>query len=214
MELFLDTAKVEEIKEANSWGILDGVTTNPSHIANTGRRWKEVVEEICSIVDGPISVESVSTEAEAIIKESREIAKIHPNIVVKIPCIVEGIKAISVLSKEGVKTNATLNFTAGQALLAAKAGAAYVSPFVGRLDNNCEEGMELVAKTRQIYDNYGYETKIIIAAVRGPLHVIEGALMGADVATMQINVLQMLFEHPMTDEGLAKFLKDWEKVPK
>ncbi len=214
MEIFLDTARVEEIKEAYSWGIVDGVTTNPTHIAETGKPWREVVEEICSIVDGPISVEAVSTQADKIIEEAREISKIHPNIVVKIPCIREGIKAMTVLSKEGIKINATLNFSLGQAILVAKAGATYVSPFVGRLDAIGEEGMELVRNIKTVYENYGYKTKIIVSAVRHPIHVLKAALIGADVVTMRFAILKLLFEHPLTDIGLERFLKDWEKVPK
>ncbi len=214
MKFFIDTAKVEEIREAVSWGILDGVTTNPSHIAATGRRFKEVVEEICSIVDGPISVEVGSTSAPEIIEEARGIAGMHKNIVVKVPVVVEGIKAMKVLSAEGVRINATLNFSAAQALLAAKVGAAYISPFVGRLDEFGHYGMELVQQIRTMYDNYGFDTEIIVAAVRNPLHVLDAALMGADITTMRFDVMRQLFEHPLTDSGLDKFLSDWAKVPK
>lgn len=214
MKFFIDTAKVEEIREAASWGILDGVTTNPSHIAATGRRFKEVVEEICSIVDGPISVEVGSTSAPEIIEEARGIAGMHKNIVVKVPVVVEGIKAMKVLSAEGVRINATLNFSPAQALLAAKVGAAYISPFVGRLDEFGHYGMELVQQIRTIYDNYGFGTEIIVAAVRNPLHVLDAALMGADITTMRFDVMRQLFEHPLTDSGLDKFLSDWAKVPK
>lgn len=214
MQFFIDTARVEEIREANSWGILDGVTTNPTHIADAGRPFLEVVKEICSIVDGPISAEAVSLDAEGMVREARELADIHKNIVVKIPLIKEGIKAIKVLSKEGIKTNATLGFSPAQALLAAKVGATYVSPFIGRLDYVSHEGMEVVRQIRTIYDNYGFDTKIIVSAVRHPLHVLEAALVGADVTTMRFNIMEMLFNHPMTDIGLKKFLEDWEKVPK
>ncbi|MBM4047390.1 MAG: fructose-6-phosphate aldolase [Planctomycetes bacterium] len=213
MKFFLDTASVKEIKEAYSWGILDGVTTNPSHIAKEGRRWREVVDEICELVDGPISVEAVSTEADALIKEARSIARIHKNIVVKIPLIKAGIQATKVLSQEGIKTNVTLNFSPSQALLAAKVGATYISPFVGRLDNIGHFGMELVRQIKTIYDNYGFETEIIVAAARHPLHVLEAALIGADITTMRFEIMQMLFDHPLTDIGLAKFLEDWKKVP-
>lgn len=214
MEIFLDTAKVEEIKEALDWGILDGVTTNPTHIRDTERPFREVVEEICTLVKGPVSVEAVSLKAEEIVEEARSLSKIGPNVVVKIPCIREGIKATSILSREGIKVNATLNFSPGQAILAAKAGATYVSPFIGRLDGISQEGMELVRQIRCIYDNYGYKTKIIVSAVRHPMHVIEAGLCGADVVTMRFNILQLLFEHPLTERGLKKFLEDWEKVPK
>lgn len=213
MKFFLDTASVKEIKEAYSWGILDGVTTNPSHIAKEGRRWREVVDEICELVDGPISVEAVSTEADALIEEARGIARIHENIVVKIPLIKAGIRATKVLSQEGIKTNVTLNFSPSQALLAAKVGATYISPFVGRLDNIGHLGMELVRQIKTIYDNYGFETEIIVAAARHPLHVLEAALIGADITTMRFEIMQMLFDHPLTDIGLAKFLEDWKKVP-
>ena len=214
MRFFIDTAKVEEIREAASWGVLDGVTTNPSHIAATGRRFGEVVEEICSIVDGPISVEVGSTTAPQMIEEARHIARMHRNIVVKVPVILEGIKAMNVLSAEGIRINATLNFSAAQALLAAKVGAAYISPFVGRLDDAGHYGMELVQQIRTIYDNYGFNTEIIVAAVKNPLHVLDAALVGADVTTMRFDIMRQLFEHPMTDSGLAQFLKDWQKVPK
>ncbi|MBN1557893.1 MAG: fructose-6-phosphate aldolase [Lentisphaerae bacterium] len=214
MELFLDTAMIDEIKEAWSWGILDGVTTNPTHVAASGKKFYEVLEEICGIVDGPISAEVVGLKAEDMVKEAEDLVKIHKNIVVKIPVIREGIKAMSILSKQGVKINATLNFNASQALLAAKAGAAYISPFVGRLDAINEAGMDLVDKIRTIYDNYGYDTKIIVAAIRHPEHVLQAALIGAEVCTMRFDVMQKLYDHPLTDIGLDMFLKDWEKVPK
>lgn len=213
MKFFLDTANINEIKEANSWGIIDGVTTNPTHVSKEGRDFKELIEEICSIVDGPISAEVVSTNCEGMLKEARELAKLHKNIVIKIPTIPEGVKAIKVLTAEGIKTNATLIFSAMQAFLVAKVGATYSSPFVGRLDAVGHEGMELVQQTRQIYDNYGYDTQIIVAAVRHPLHVLEAALIGADVTTMRFDVMEQLFKHPLTDTGLAQFLADWKKVP-
>ena len=214
MKFFIDTAKVEEIKEASSWGILDGVTTNPSHIAATGKPFLEVVHEICSLVDGPISVEVGSTTTAEMIEEARSIARMHKNIVVKVPVILEGIKAMKVLSAEGIKINATLNFSAAQALIAAKVGAAYISPFVGRLDDAGHYGMELVQQIRTIYDNYNFGTEIIVAAVRDPLHVLDAALAGAHITTMRFEIMRKLFEHPMTDTGLAQFLSDWEKVPK
>lgn len=213
MQFFLDTAKVEEIRKGMEWGIVDGVTTNPTHIADAGRPFLEVVKEICSIVDGPISVEVISTESKGMVKEAEEIASLHPNIVVKIPLIEEGIKAIKELSEKDVRTNATLNFSPTQALLAAKVGATYVSPFVGRLDAVGHTGMELVRQIREIYDNYGFATQIIVAAVRHPLHVLEAALTGADVATMRYEIMKALFEHPLTDIGLERFLEDWKKVP-
>jgi transaldolase len=214
MKFFIDTAKVEEIREALSWGILDGVTTNPSHIAATGRHFLEVVEDICSIMDGPVSVEVGSTTAPEMIEEARRIAAMHRNIVVKVPVILEGIKAMKVLSAEGIKINATLNFSAPQALIAAKVGAAYISPFVGRLDDGGHYGMDLVQQIKTIYDNYDFRTEIIVAAVRNPLHVLDAALAGAHIATMRFDIMRALFEHPMTDAGLEMFLKDWAKVPK
>ena len=214
MKLFIDTAMIDEIKEASSWGILDGVTTNPTHVAASGKKFLDVIEEICSIVDGPISAEAVSLDAEGIIKEAKEISRIHKNIVVKVPVIREGIKATKQLSEMGIKTNLTLNFSASQALLAAKAGANYISPFVGRLDYINQVGMDLVRQIKQIYGNYGYQTEIIVAAVRHPEHVLQSALIGADICTMRFDIMQMLYDHPMTDQGLEMFLKDWEKVPK
>lgn len=214
MEFFIDTAKVDEIKEAKSWGILDGVTTNPTKLAQAGRPFMEVVQEICEIIDAPVSVEVVSTEADQIIDEARKLATIHENIVVKVPLIKEGIKAVSVLSAEGIKTNVTLNFSPSQALLAAKVGATYISPFVGRLDEISHNGMELVQQIKTIYGNYGYRTKIIVAAARHPCHVLEAALIGADVTTMTFEIMENLFKHPLTDIGLEMFLNDWKKVPK
>lgn len=214
MKLFIDTAMIDEIKEAWSWGIVDGVTTNPTHVAASGKKFLTVIEEICAVVDGPISAEAVSLDAEGIIKEARAISKIHKNIVVKVPVIREGFKAVKKLTEMGIKTNMTLNYSASQALLAAKVGAAYISPFVGRLDYINQEGMELVRQIRQIYCNYGYKTEIIVAAIRHPEHVLQSALIGADVCTMRFDIMKMLFDHPMTDIGLEQFLKDWEKVPK
>jgi len=214
MEFFIDTAKVDEIKEAISWGIVDGVTTNPTKLAQAGRTLMDVVEEICRIIDGPVSVEAVSPQAGQIIEEARKLAALHENIVVKVPLIKEGIKAVKVLSAEGIKTNVTLNFSPSQALLAAKVGATYVSPFVGRLDEISHHGMELAQQIKTIYDNYGFKTKIIVAAARHPLHVLEAALIGADVTTMTFEIMENLFKHPLTDTGLEMFLEDWKKVPK
>jgi transaldolase len=214
MEFFIDTAKVDEIKEAVSWGIVDGVTTNPTKLAQAGRPLMEVVEEICRIIDGPVSVEAVSTEAGPIIEEARRLASLHKNIVVKVPLIKEGIKAVKVLSAEGIKTNVTLNFSPSQALLAAKVGATYISPFVGRLDEISHHGMDLAQQIKTIYDNYDFDTKIIVSAARHPLHVLEAALIGADVTTMTFEIMESLFKHPLTDTGLEMFLDDWKKVPK
>ena len=214
MKFFIDTANIDEIKEANSWGIVDGVTTNPTHVSKEGRDFKELIAEICSIVDGPISAEVVSTKCDGMVKEARELVKIHENIVIKIPTIPEGIKAIKILTAEGIKTNATLIFSAMQGFLVAKVGATYSSPFVGRLDAVGHEGMELVQQIKTIYDNYGYATEIIVAAVRHPMHVLEAALIGADITTMNFAAMEQLFKHPLTDIGLEMFLADWKKVPK
>lgn len=214
MKIFIDTANVNEIREAESWGILSGVTTNPSLIAKEGRDFKEVVEEITSIVDGPISAEVISTGHEGMICEAEELVKIHKNIVIKIPMTIEGLKAVNVLSKENIKTNVTLIFSSAQALMAAKAGATYVSPFVGRLDDAGMDGMNLVEEIVRIFDNYGIETEIIAASIRHPIHVIQAALAGAHIATIPFKVLEQLTKHPQTDLGIEKFLKDWEKVPK
>lgn len=214
MKIFIDTANVDEIREAESWGILSGVTTNPSLIAKEGRDFTQVVKEITSIVDGPISAEVISLEHEGMIREALELVKIHKNIVVKIPMTIEGLKAVNVLSKKGIKTNVTLIFSPAQALLAAKAGAAYVSPFVGRLDDTGMDGMNLVEEIVRIFDNYGIETEIIAASIRHPIHVIQAALAGAHIATIPFKVLEQLTRHPQTDLGIEKFLKDWEKVPK
>lgn len=213
MELFLDTAKIDEIRRALDWGILDGVTTNPTHIAATGRRFREVVEEICALVPGPVSLEVVGTTADQMVAEAQDLARIGPNVVVKIPTIEEGIKATTRLTQMGIKTNLTLVFSAAQALLAAKAGATYVSPFVGRLDGIGHSGSEVVEQIKTIYDNYGYDTKIIVAAVRHPMHILEAALIGAQVVTSRLDILEQLFYHPMTDAGLEQFLADWAKVP-
>ena len=212
MKIFLDTANINEIKEGASWGIVDGVTTNPSLIAKEKRDFKQVVKEICEIVDGPISAEVISEDAEGMIKEARELVKIHENIVVKIPMTVEGLKAVSVISKEGIHTNVTLIFSANQALLAAKAGATYVSPFLGRVDDRGSEGMELVRKIVEIFDIYGYDTEVIAASVRHPLHVTDAALAGAHIATIPMKVLEQMVKHPLTDKGIASFMKDWESA--
>lgn len=214
MKFFIDTANVKEIKEANALGLVDGVTTNPSLVAKEGRDFKDLIKEICTIVDGPISAEAVSLDADGMIKEARELSKIHKNIVVKIPMTPEGLKAVKVVSKEGIKTNVTLVFSPSQALLAAKAGATYVSPFVGRLDDISHVGMDLIEQILIIFDNYGFETEVIVASIRTPLHVVDAALMGAHVATIPYNVMLQLSKHPLTDIGIKKFLDDWEKVPK
>ena len=213
MKIFLDTANIKEIREAHSWGILDGITTNPSLVAKEGQDFLEVLREICRIVPGPVSAECVTLTAEEMIREGRGLARVAPNIVVKIPIIKEGIKAIKALSSDGIKINTTLIFSPTQALLAAKAGAAYVSPFVGRLDDISHTGMDLVRQIRAIFDNYEYDCRILAASIRNPVHVIEAATAGADVATMPFSVLESLLKHPLTDIGLEKFLKDWEKLP-
>ncbi|HLV60412.1 MAG TPA: fructose-6-phosphate aldolase [Fredinandcohnia sp.] len=214
MKFFIDSADIEEIRKAQSMGVLDGVTTNPSLIAKTGKPFRQVIEAICEVVDGPISAEVVATDYEGIVKEGRELAQVHKNIVVKVPLIVDGLRAVKTLSDEGIQTNVTLCFSANQALLAAKAGATYISPFVGRLDDIGHEGMELIAQVREIYDNYGFDTEILVASVRSPMHVLEAARIGADVATCPFSVIEQIVKHPLTDIGLAKFLEDWEKVPK
>lgn len=214
MKFFIDTAKVEDIKKANDMGVICGVTTNPSLIAKEGREFNEVIKEITSIVDGPISgeVKATTVDAEGIIAEGREIAKIHPNMVVKIPMTVEGLKAVKVLSAEGIKTNVTLIFTANQALLAARAGATYVSPFLGRLDDISTAGIDLIQDIVQIFDNYGLETEIIAASIRNPIHVTDCALAGAHIATVPYNVIVQMTKHPLTDAGIEKFQKDYRAV--
>ena len=214
MKFFIDTANIAEIKEANDMGMVDGVTTNPSLIAKEGRDFKEIITDICGIVDGPISAEVISLEAAGMVSEARELAKIHENIVVKIPMTIDGLKAVRTLSSEGIKTNVTLVFSTLQALMAAKAGASYVSPFVGRLDDLSQDGLVLVDQIVTIYDNYDYDTEVIVASVRNPLHVLDSALMGADIATIPFNVLAKLAAHPMTDKGIAAFMADWEKREK
>ena len=214
MKFFIDTADVKEIREAHALGLVDGVTTNPSLIAKSGRKFKDVIKEIVSIVDGPISAEVISLDAPGMIKEGKELAKIHKNIVVKLPMTPEGLKACKSLTDKGIKTNVTLIFTPMQALLAAKAGATYVSPFVGRLDDISQDGMGIIEEIRTIFDNYGYMAEIIVASVRNPIHVLNSALIGADVATIPYSVMIQLAKHPLTDAGIEKFLKDWESVPK
>ena len=214
MKFFIDTANIDEIKEAAKMGMVDGVTTNPSLISKEDRDFEEVIKEICEIVDGPISAEVISTDTEGMLKEARHLAGIHDNIVVKIPMTVDGLKATRTLTGEGIKTNVTLVFSPLQALMAAKAGATYVSPFVGRLDDLSHEGLLIVEQIVEIYSNYGYDTQIIVASVRNPLHVLDSAMMGADIATIPFNVLGKLAAHPLTDKGLKSFLDDWNKMKK
>jgi len=212
MKFFIDTANVSEIREAVSLGLVDGVTTNPSLVSKENREFRELVREICTLVDGPVSAEVISLDAEGMIKEARELSSIHKNIVIKIPMLPEGLKAVRRLAQEGIRTNVTLVFSPSQALLAAKAGASYVSPFVGRLDDVSYVGMDLIGQIRTIFDNYGFTTEIIVASVRNPLHVVDAAMMGADVATIPYKVLLQLAHHPLTDIGIKKFMEDWQKV--
>lgn len=212
MRIFLDTANLEELRKGASWGIVDGVTTNPSLIAKEGAPLEEQIRRICEIVDGDISAEVVSTRAEEMMAEARKLAKIHPNVVVKVPLTRDGIQTTAQLSKEGIRFNVTLCFSPSQALLAAKAGAYLVSPFVGRLDDISQEGMELIRQIVTMYKNYGFQTQVLAASLRSPLHVTQAALAGAQVATMPLKVLDMMFNHPLTDRGLEQFLKDYAKV--
>jgi transaldolase len=212
MKFFIDTANVDEIRNTGELGLLDGVTTNPSLVSKEKREFKDLLKEICGIVDGPVNAEVVSKDQAGMVREAQELVKIADNIVVKIPLIEEGLKAVKTLAKEGIKCNVTLCFSPLQALMAAKAGAAYISPFVGRLDDISQRGMELVEQIVNIYDNYGFETEVIVASVRNPVHVLEAALMGADISTMPFNVIQQLIRHPLTDIGLEKFLADWKKM--
>ncbi len=214
MKFFIDTANVKEIREAASLGVVDGVTTNPSLVAKEGRDFKQVIAEICSIVDGPISAEAVSLEADKMVAEGEELAKIHKNIVVKLPMTRDGLKATKVLAKKGIRVNMTLVFSPSQALLAAKVGAAYVSPFVGRLDDISHVGMDLVRQIMDIYENYGFTTEVIVASIRNPLHVVDAALAGAHIATIPFSVIDQLVKHPLTDIGIEKFLADWKKLEK
>lgn len=213
MKLFIDTANVDEIREAASWGILDGVTTNPSLVAKTGRDYESVVREICSIVDGPINAEVISTDAAGMIEEGQRLIRIHPNVFVKVPMTAEGLKATRAMSARGIRMNVTLVFSAAQALLAAKAGATYISPFVGRLDDTGHDGMLLIEQIVRILRNYPYQAEVLVASVRSPLHVIRAAEMGAHISTCPFSVLQQLLKHPLTDIGLEKFLSDWKKSP-
>ncbi len=214
MKFFIDTANIDEIKKGLELGMVDGVTTNPSLVSKEQRPFSEILQDICAIVDGPISAEVVSLDAEGMVTEARELAKIHDNIVVKVPMIMEGIKAVKRLSAENIKTNVTLVFSSSQALLAAKAGATYVSPFVGRLDDISQNGMDLIGDIMTILRNYGFTTEVIVASVRSPMHVVESALMGADIATIPYKVITQLAQHPLTDIGMEKFLADWEKRQK
>lgn len=211
MKIFIDTANLDEIREANSWGIIDGVTTNPSLVAKEGKDFRKLIEEICKIVNGPISAEVISLQSEEMVKEAKSLSKLHKNVVIKIPLIVEGLKAVKILKQEGIKTNVTLCFSTPQALLAAKAGGTYISPFIGRLDDISHNGMDLIKQIRTIYDNYGYPTQILAASIRHPLHVVDAAMAGADVATIPFKVIQQLIKHPLTDIGVARFLADWKK---
>ena len=214
MKFFIDTANIEEIKEAHALGMVDGVTTNPSLIARENRPFEELLQEICELVDGPVNGEVISLVAEGMVEEGRKLAALHPNIVVKIPMTTEGLKAVKILNSENIRTNVTLIFSSTQALMSAKAGASYVSPFVGRLDDISHVGMDLVSDIMNIYANYGYETEVIVASIRSPIHVVEAALIGADIATIPFKVIGQLAKHPLTDIGMEKFLADWEKRTK
>lgn len=214
MKLFIDTADINEIREANKIGVLDGVTTNPTLVARTGRDFKSVAAEILREVDGPVSLEVVSLDTAGMVKEARELAKMGDNVVVKLPMTVDGLKAVRELDADDIKTNVTLVFSASQAVLAAKAGATYVSPFVGRLDDISEDGMELVDQIIRIYENYGFDSEVIVASIRNPMHFVKAALIGADVCTMPFSVIKQLTKHPLTDIGIERFLEDWKKVPK
>jgi transaldolase len=214
MKFFLDTANLDEIRELAGWGIVDGVTTNPSLCSKESMKFEDLIREICRTVPGPVSVECVSTAAGEIVKEARELAAIAPNVVIKIPVCVEGLKATKILSSEGIKVNMTLVFSAGQALLASKAGARYVSPFIGRLDDISQEGMGLIEEIVTLFENYRLETEVIVASIRHPRHVIEAGLLGADIATIPAAVLEKMVKHPLTDAGMEKFLMDWARVRK
>jgi len=214
MKFFIDTANISEIREAASLGILDGVTTNPSLVAKEGRAFHEVIREIAGIVDGPISAEVTALDTDGMLREGRELAKIHPNVVIKVPLTKDGLKACKALRAEGTGVNVTLCFSPAQALLAAKCDASFISPFVGRLDDVATEGMDLIRQIRAIYDNYGFETQILSASIRHPMHVVESALAGADVATIPFKVMMQLYDHPLTDIGIKRFLDDWAKLKK
>lgn len=213
MKIFIDSGDIGEIREAQQMGAIDGVTTNPSLLAKAGKPTKQAIAEICEVVDGPISAEVIATEKEAILREGRELAKIHRNVVVKVPLIDEGLKAVRVFTQEGIKTNVTLCFSAAQGLLAAKAGATYISPFVGRIDDTAGDGMEVIQQLVTIYDNYGFDTQVLTASVRHPVHFVQAALIGAHVATLPFKVIKQLTRHPLTDVGLAQFLADAKKIP-
>jgi len=212
MKFFIDTANIEQIKKANELGLLDGVTTNPTLVSKEGRKFEELIKDICKIVKGPVSAEVISVETEGMVKEARALAALAENIVVKIPMITEGIKAVKILSQEDIKTNVTLVFSPLQALIAAKAGATFVSPFIGRLDDISSVGMGIVEDILTIYENYGFETEVIVASIRNPIHVLDAALLGTHIATIPFNVLTQLTEHPLTKIGLDRFLADWKKV--
>ncbi|MDY0000038.1 MAG: fructose-6-phosphate aldolase [Polyangia bacterium] len=214
MLFFIDSAEINEIRSAHEMGLVDGVTTNPSLVAKTGRPFAKVIEDICKIVDGPISAEAIQMEYEPLVAEARDLARIHPNIVVKVPLVADGLRAVRTLASEGIRTNVTLCFSATQALLAAKAGATYISPFVGRLDDISHVGMGLISEILDIYGNYDFDTQVLVASIRNPLHVLEAAQLGAHVATIPYKVMLQLVRHPLTDLGIQAFLEDWEKVPK
>lgn len=214
MKIFIDSGDIGEIREAVAMGAIDGVTTNPSLLAKGGKPTKKAIAEICELVDGPVSAEVLATDTQGILTEGRSLAKIHPNVVVKVPLLVDGLKAVKVFTAEGIRTNVTLCFSATQALLAAKAGASYISPFIGRLDDVSDEGMQLIEQIVTIYGNYDFETEILVASVRHPVHVVQSALLGADVATLPFKVITQLVQHPLTDVGLARFLEDAKKIPK
>jgi len=214
MKIFIDSADLNEIKDVASMGVIDGVTTNPSLVAKTGKPFEKVIREIVEVVDGPISAEVIATDYEGIVREGRQLAAIHPNIVVKVPLIAEGIRAVKTFTQENIRTNVTLCFSAPQGLLAAKAGATYISPFIGRIDDIGGDGLELVGQLVTIYNNYGYETEVLAASIRHPVHLVRCAQMGADVATIPHKVIRQLLDHPLTDLGLAKFLEDAKKIPK
>ena len=214
MKIFIDSGDIAEIKEAQSMGVIDGVTTNPSLLAKGGKPTKVAIAEICEIVDGPISAEVVAVDKDGIVKEGRDLAKIHKNVVVKVPLIEEGLKAVRIFKQEGIKTNVTLCFSPSQALLAAKAGASYISPFVGRVDDTAGDGMELIQQIVTIYRNYDFDTEVLVASVRHPVHVTQAAMLGADVCTIPFKVIEQLIKHPLTDAGLAKFVEDARKIPR
>lgn len=214
MQIFIDTANTKEIKEAASLGLIDGVTTNPTLISKENRPASQILKEICSLVNGPVSAEVIALNAQEMVGEARELTKIAKNIVIKIPLIREGLKAVRILSQENIKTNVTLCFSASQALLAAKSGADYISPFIGRLDDISQKGIDLIKDIKQIYGNYNFKTKIIVASIRNPLHVVDAALLGADIATIPFTVIEQLIKHPLTDLGLQRFLDDYKKIPK